>query len=188
MPPRARKRSTKSSRANDVARPDGGLPAEEPSPAPPAPDAQAELDAAERQLESQFPPPPPPPPPGKAPDDDGVGEVSEGLEGLADEVAKHPELIELLDDEELAATYELAFGFIADARELPHWELKPASALRLGRWTRRVLVKHPELAAWIAKNLADVMLGVVLALEVGRRLAQDRKLAKAKPVEVVEVT
>ena len=189
MPQRAPKRSKKNSRANNAARPDGGgVPA--PS-APPAADPQGELAAAERLLEQQFPPPPPPPPPPPADkkpgDDDAVGEVSEGLEGLASEFAAHPELIELLDDEELAAGYELAFGFVADTRDLPHWELKPKAALRLGKWTRRVLLRHPELAAWIAKYLADAMLAIVLSLEVGRRLAQDRKLANAVPVEHKEL-
>jgi hypothetical protein len=193
VPKRRRpKRSTKSSRA-DAARPDAGLPAEPPAPeaaTPEAPDPQAELAAAERVLEQQFPPPPPPPPPPPAGESDqgDDDELIDGAEGLAGEFEAHPDLLLVLDAEEFAAAYELAFGYVAERRERPHWELRPKSALRLGRLTRRVLLKHPELAAWLAQYLADVLLGLVLALEIGTRVSKDRKLdqARAAAAESVE--
>lgn len=192
MPARRRgKRSTKNSKA-ERARPDAALSGQPPAATPPAPTAaelggtapnpQAELAAAEQLLAQQFPPPPPPPPPAAAapgPPADDDDEFVDGAEQLAGEFSSRPDLLLLLEDEELAAAYELAFGYIAERKDRPHWDLKPKSALRLGRLTRRVLLKHPELAGWLAQWLADVLLVLVLSLEVGTRVAKDRKLDRA---------
>lgn len=193
--PRRSKRSTKNSRAKHAS-PSDELPTpleETPAPeaeAPPATppiDPHAELTAAEQLVEQQFPPPPPPAAAPPQPEKDAGAEMAEGLEGMASELVAHPELLDLLNAEELGATFELAFGMVADWRKRPHWELPEKSALRLGKWTRQVLLRHPEFAAWIGKHLADVILGLVLFLEVGRRVAQDRKLAQAETVEHEEV-
>jgi hypothetical protein len=152
--------------------------------AAPAPDAPAELAAAQQETAEQFadvPPPPPPPPPAGEPrvEEDDAGA---GVEDLAEEL-EHIDVAADLSEEEIAEFFELVFALIAEKRG-KHWELPDRSAARLGRWGHRVLERHPELLAWLAKNLPELVFGVLLAVEIGQRYAEDRRL-KPAPKEIV---
>lgn len=153
------------------------------APPPPAPDPAAELAAAQQETAEQFkdvpPPPPPPPPKGESGADDDAGEVVEDLAGELGEL----DVAADLSEEEIADFFQLVFALVADKRG-KHWELPDRSAQRIGRWGHRVLERHPELLAWLAKNLPELVFGILLAVEIGQRYAEDRRLKKA-PQEVV---
>lgn len=180
-----RKRRTKPHRfqleSSDEVSVEQGAPSQ--APPPPAPDPAAELAAAQQETAEQFkdvpPPPPPPPPKGESGADDDAGEVVEEIAADLGEL----DVAADLSEEEIADFFQLVFALVADKRG-KHWELPDRSAQRIGRWGHRVLERHPELLAWLAKNLPELVFGILLAVEIGQRYAEDRRLKKA-PQEVV---
>ena len=103
-------------------------------------------------------------------------DIAEGLELIGE----HPELLDGFGEEDFADVWELAFGLVADWRG-PYWELQTHSKLRLGKWSYRVMRRHPELLAWLAKNAPDLVLGFILVIEIGRRVDLDRKAHRQLP-------
>jgi len=152
------------------------------APPPPAPDPAAELAAAQQDMAEQFPDVPPPPPPKAEPGPDQGADAGEDVEDLAEELGQLDVAADL-SEEEIADFFQLLFALIADKRGR-HWELPDRSAARIGRWGHRVLERHPELLQWLAKNLPELVFGILLAVEVGQRYAEDRRLKK-QPQEIV---
>ncbi|HEY6177371.1 MAG TPA: hypothetical protein VIX73_23100 [Kofleriaceae bacterium] len=156
-------------------------PAAEPTPpleSSPEPAATDELHAAAAQFAQEFPdaapPPPPPPPPGSAPTGGEEDDAGELVEDLAEDLGEHVDVAADLSPEEIGEFFELVFDLIAEKRG-EHWRLPERSAQRLGRWGHRVLERHPELLGWLAKNLPELVFGVLLAVEVATRWQIDRK-------------
>lgn len=152
------------------------------APPPPAPDPAAELAAAQQDMAEQFPDVPPPPPPKAEPGPDQGADAGEDVEDLAEELGQLDVAADL-SAEEIADFFQLVFALVADKRG-KHWELPDRSAARIGRWGHKVLERHPELLAWLSKNLPELVFGILLAVEIGQRYAEDRRLKKA-PQEVV---
>jgi hypothetical protein len=144
-----------------------------PEPAPAIATSDDELARLEADVATRFPEPPPPPPPPGASAGAGADPADEVAEGL-ELVGEHPELLDEFSDQDFAEIWELAFGLVADWRG-PHWELPARSSLRLGKWSSRVVRRHPELLQWLAKNAPDLILGLLLVIEVGRRIGRDRQ-------------